>query len=181
MSALIPCILIGGGLGAVLGRFGKRSAGNWPLLANWRRGALSGALVGAMLFFATGLGGSAAMNQSTANVECITETNFDGVVQDCPKPVVVDFYATWCGPCKVLSPMLDKLAASFTNEIKFVKVNVDEAPNLSQRFNVQGIPTLLAFKNGKIADRVVGLLSSDELKSHLEALAETNASASDSH
>ena len=84
------------------------------------------------------------------------------------------------GPCKVLSPMLDKLAALFTNEIKFVKVNVDEAPNLSQRFNVQGIPTLLSFKNGKIVDNIVGLLPSDELKSHLEALAKTNTSASDS-
>ena len=181
MSALILCILIGGGLGAVLGRLGKRSAGHWPLLANWQRGALFGALVGAMFFFVTGIGGSAAMNQSTANVKRITEENFDAEVIHAAKPVVVDFYATWCGPCKVLSPMLDELAASFTNEIKFVKVNVDEAPDLSQRFNVQGIPTLLAFKNGKIVDSIVGLLPPDELKSHLDALAETNASAGISH
>ena len=180
MPAMILCALIGSGLGAALGWFGKCSTGACLLIANWRRGALYGAMVGIVLYIVTGMGGSPAMNQSTANVKRITEENFDAEVIHAARPVVVDFYATWCGPCKVLSPMLDKLAASFTNEIKFVKVNVDEAPNLSQRFNVQGIPTLLSFKNGKIVDNIVGLLPSDELKSHLEALAKTNTSASDS-
>ena len=174
MSALILCALIGSGVGAVLGRFGNCSAGNCPLLANWRRGALSGALVGVMFFFVTGIGGSAAMNQSTPNVKHINGAEFEAEVVRSAKPVVVDFYATWCGPCKILSPRLDTLAGSFTNEIKFVKINVDEAPDLSQRFNIQGIPTLLFFKNGKIVDGVVGLLSTDDLKAHLEALAGMN-------
>ncbi len=129
-----------------------------PLIANWRRGALYGALVGVVFYFLTGIGGSAGMNQSTANVKRISERNFEAEVIHAARPVVVDFYATWCGPCKILSPRLDKLAGSFTNEIKFAKVNVDEAPNLSQRFNIQGIPTLLFFKNGKVVDRIVGLL-----------------------
>ena len=71
MSALILCALIGSGVGAVLGRFGNRSAGNWPLLANWWRGALYGAVVGGMFYFVSGVGGSAAMNKSTANVKRI--------------------------------------------------------------------------------------------------------------
>jgi len=170
MSALILCALIGGGLGAALGYFGKCS---W--IANWRRGALCGVMVGVVFYFVAGVGGSAAMNQSTPNVTHITGAEFEAEVIHSPKPEVADFYATWCVPCKILSPRLDKLAGSFTNEIKFVKINVDEAPDLSQRFNIQGIPALLFFKNGKIVDSVVGLLPADDLKAHLEALAGTNA------
>jgi thioredoxin len=174
MSALIICALIGGGIGAAFGRFRKCSTGACPWVANWRRGALSGALFGVAFYFLTGVGGSAAMNQSTANVERITEANFDAGVLHSSRPVVVDFYATWCVPCKILSPRLDQLAGSFTNKIKFVKINVDESPNLSQRFNIQGIPTLLFFKDGKVVDQVVGLPPTDDLKAHLEALAGTN-------
>jgi thioredoxin len=174
MSALIICVLISGGIGAALGRFGKCPGGACSLIGNWRRGALAGALFGVVLYFLTGVGGSAAMNQSTANVERITEANFDAGVLHSSKPVVVDFYATWCVPCKILSPRLDQLAGSFTHEIKFVKINVDESPNLSQRFNIQGIPTLLFFKDGKVVDKVVGLPPTDDLKAHLEALAGTN-------
>ncbi len=175
MSALILCASIGGGIGAAFGYFSKCPTGRCPLIANWRRGALYGAMVGVLFYFITGVGGSAAMNQSTANVTHIAGAEFEAEVIHSPKPVVVDFYATWCGPCKILSPRLDKLAGSFTNKIKFVKINVDEAPDLSQRFNIQGIPTLLFFKDGKVVDGVVGLMSSDDLRSHLEALAGTTA------
>lgn len=175
MSALILCALIGGGLGATLGYFGKFSREKWPLIGNWQRGALSGVLVGVVFFFVTGVGGSASMNKSTPSVTHITGAEFESEVIHSPKPVVADFYATWCGPCKILSPRLDALAGSFTNKIKFVKINVDESPGLSQRFNIQGIPTLLFFKNGKVVDGVVGLLSSDDLRAHLEALEGTNA------
>ena len=174
MSALIPCALIGGGIGAALGYFGKFSPEKWPLIANWQRGAISGLMVGVVFFFVTGVGGSAGMNKSTPNVTYITGAEFEAGVIHSPKPVVADFYATWCGPCKILSPRLDALAGSFTNRIKFVKINVDESPDLAQRFNIQGIPTLLFFKDGKVVDSVVGLMSSDDLKSHLEALTGTN-------
>ncbi len=177
MWELILWALIGGGIGAMVGYFVKCSADKCPLIANWRRGALSGALFGVLFYFLTGVGGSAAMNQSTANVERITEADFDAGVVHSPRPVVVDFYATWCVPCKILSPRLDQLAGSFTNEIKFVKINVDESPNLSRRFNIQGIPTLLFFKDGKVVDRVVGLLSSDALRARLESLAGRNTTA----
>jgi thioredoxin 1 len=177
MLALILCVLIGGGLGAALGWLSKCSTGICPLLANWRRGALYGGMLGLAFYFLTGVGGSAAMNRSTPNVTHIAETQFEAEVIDSPKPVVVDFYATWCGPCKVLSPRLDKLASSFTNQIKFVKINVDEAPNLSRRFDIQGIPTLLFFKSGKVVDRILGLVETGDLKTHLESLAGPNAPA----
>jgi len=175
MSALILCALIGGGIGAALGYSGKCSPDKCPLISNWQRGALSGVMVGVVFFFVTGVGGSAGMNKSSPNVTHITGAEFEAEVIHSPKPVVADFYATWCGPCKILSPRLDALAGSFTNEIKFVKINVDESPKLAEQFNIQGIPTLLFFKNGKVVDGVVGLLSSDDLKAHLEALAGTNA------
>jgi thioredoxin 1 len=177
MSALILCLLIGGGLGAVLGWFGKCSTDTCPLIANWRRGAIYGALFGIVFCFVTGVGSSAAMNRSTPNVKHITGAEFETEVIHSTKPVVVDFYATSCSPCRILSPRLDKLAGAFTNEIKFVKINVDEAPALSQKFNIRGIPTLLFFKNGKVMDHILGLVETDDLKTHLESLAGKDASA----
>ncbi|HKW30200.1 MAG TPA: thioredoxin [Verrucomicrobiae bacterium] len=180
MLALILSVLICGGLGAVLGCFHQRSSGVRPLIANCQRSALYGALFGVVFYFLTGVGDSAALNQSTPNVTRIDEREFEAEVIHSTKPVVVDFYATWCGPCKVLSPMLDKLAGSFTNEIKFVKINVDEAPDLSQRLGIQGLPALWFFKNGTVVGAYAGLLPSDTLKARLESLAEMNASAGDS-
>lgn len=174
MPALILCVLIGGGLGTAFGWFGKHSTGKFPLIADWRRGALYGGMLGLAFFLLTGIGGSAAMNQSTPNVTRITEAEFNADVVHSPKPVVVDFYATWCGPCKILSPRLDKLAGSFTNEVKFVKINVDEAPTLTQRLGIQGFPTLLFFKDGKVVDGILGLVPSDTLKTRLEILAGIN-------
>lgn len=170
MFSLILHILIGGGLGMALGFFGRYSVRTRALTADWQRGAIYGALLGIVIFVVTGGGSSAAMNLSTPNVKHITETDFDAEVIDSTRPVVVDFYATWCGPCKILSPRLDRLAGSFTNEIKFVKVNVDEAPNLSRHFNIQGIPTLLFFRNGKVVGSTMGLVPSDVLKTRLGSL-----------
>jgi thioredoxin 1 len=158
-------------LGALLGYFGKCSSGACPLTANPWRGAIYGALLGGLFYYVSGGSSPASMNKSTANVKLITEGQFDTEVIQSPSPVVADFYATWCGPCKILSPMLDEVAGTFTNKIKFVKINVDEAPALSQRFDVQGIPTLLFFKNGKVINRIVGLPAMDDLKARLESLA----------
>jgi thioredoxin 1 len=170
MWPLILWLLAGGGIGAALGYFGKCSSGTCPLTSTWWRGAIYGAVLGCLFYFISGGSTPASMNKSTANVKLIKEGEFDGEVIQSPSPVVADFYATWCGPCKILSPRLDKLAGSFTNGIKFVKINVDEAPALSQRFDIQGIPTLLFFKNGKVVNRIVGLPATDDLKVRLESL-----------
>ena len=86
----------------------------------------------------------------------ITQGEFAEEVTRCPTPVVVDFYAVWCGPCREFSPVLDRAAEGFTGKIKFVKVNVDESPGLAQNYQVQAIPTVLLFKDGKLADRFTG-------------------------
>ncbi len=177
MLLLIPYLLAGGGIGAALGHFGKCASGTCPLTATWWRGALYGVVLGGLFYFISGGSTPAAMNQSTANVKLIKETVFDAEVIQSSSPVVADFYATWCGPCKILSPRLDQLAGSFTNRIQFVKINVDDAPHLSQNYDIQAIPTLLFFKHGQVVDRIVGLPTEDDLKAHLESFAGTNAPA----
>ena len=170
-------VLVGGGLGALLGYFGKCSSGACLLTANPKRGALFGALLGLAFHLASGRGGSAAANASTPNVSRIQESQFEVEVVQSTLPVVLDFYASWCGPCKILSPMLDALAGPLTNQVKFVKINVDEATTLAQRMEIQAMPTLLFFKAGKVVDRSIGLPSKDALKVRLESLAKGNAAA----
>jgi len=87
----------------------------------------------------------------------VTMENFETEVLKSDKPVIVDFWADWCGPCKRLSPAVEELANE-TDEAKLCKVNVDEQPELATRFNVMSIPTLIAFKNGKIHNTSVGLI-----------------------
>lgn len=168
---LFLAIAIGAGIGAALGYFGKCTSGACPLTASWQRGAMFGALLGALVYSTSTQRGSASLNESTPNVVRITETEFEAQVEQATSPVVVDFYATWCGPCKVLSPRLEKLAGEFSGKIKFVKVNVDEAQKLAGRFQVSAIPTLIFFKNGKVEDRVTGLLADDQLRLRLDSLA----------
>jgi thioredoxin len=171
MTSLILYGLIGSAAGAVMGYFGQCSSGACPLTSTWWRGAIYGAVLGGVFYFISGQTGSASLNQSTGNVKRIGQDQFEAEVVQAGSPVVVDFYATWCGPCKRLAPMLDELAGQFSGRIKFVKVNVDESPELSRRFQIEGIPTLLFFKDGKLVDRSVGLPSADALKSRLESLA----------
>lgn len=174
MNSILISVLIGGGLGAALGYFNQCKSGACPLTANWRRGALYGAVLAGLFSFAAGCGGnSAEMNQSTANVKHITDAEFDAAVTQATQPVVVDCYATWCGPCKMLAPIVDGLADEYAGKIKFYKVNVDESPKVSQEYHVQAIPTLLFFKNGKLTDTSVGLLSKTELTEKLDALVST--------
>jgi thioredoxin 1 len=172
---LLIYLLIGGSLGAALGYFGSCKSGACPLTANWRRGALYGAVMATIFYFASGRGGNATeMNQSTANVKHITDAQFDTEVTQATLPVVVDFYATWCGPCRRLAPTMDSLADQYAGKIKFVKVNVDESPKLAQKFQVEGIPMLVFFKNGKTAGTSVGLLAKEDLIQRLDALLQTN-------
>jgi thioredoxin 1 len=171
MLSLAGSLLVGGALGALLGYFGQCTSGTCPLTSTWWRGALYGGVLGLIFHFVSGGGNTAAMSQSTQNVKRISESQFEAEVTQSPLPVVVDFYADWCGPCRRLAPMLDELAGPLTNRVKFVKVNVDESPNLARRFEIQGIPALVFFRNGSVVDRVVGLPPADLLKQRLEALA----------
>ena len=172
---LLIYLLIGGGVGAGLGYFGSCKSGACPLTANWRRGAFFGALIGLMFYLSSGGGAnSTAMNQSTENVKHITDAEFDAEVTQSAVPVVMDFYATWCGPCRQLAPTMDSLADQYAGKIKFVKINVDESPKLAQKFQVEGIPMLVFFQNGKAAGTSVGLVAKEDLILRLDSLLQTN-------
>jgi thioredoxin 1 len=101
----------------------------------------------------------------------LNETNFKAEVLDAVGPVLVDFYAPWCGPCKMLAPFLEQLAVGFTGKIKFAKLNVDHAPTLAGLYEITGVPTLVLFRGGKAVDQMVGLVSPGLLKIWLEKTA----------
>jgi thioredoxin 1 len=167
MTTLIASLLTGAGLGALLGRFGRCASGSCALTANWRRGAVFGAAIGFMVYLAAN-----GSHQPSKNIKAITDAEFDAEVTRAGAPVVVDFFATWCGPCRTLAPRLDKLAGEFGGRIKFVSVNVDQSPALAEKFNVRGVPTLIFIgRDGQVVETSVGLLPAETLRAKLEALA----------
>ncbi len=101
----------------------------------------------------------------------VTEATFEQEVLQADEPVLVDFWAEWCGPCKMIAPLIDEIAKEKAGMVKVAKVNVDENQSLSMKYNVRAIPALLFFKNGQLRDQVIGMTSKKDLLGRLEALA----------
>lgn len=102
----------------------------------------------------------------------LTEANFNSEVIESEQPVLVDFWAEWCGPCKMIGPILDQLSGEIEGQAKIAKVNVDESRELAVKYNVKSIPLLLFFKNGEVKDQIVGAnVTKDQLKAKLLSLA----------
>ena len=104
---------------------------------------------------------------STAILE-VTDANFDEEVLKSEQPVLIDFWAVWCGPCKALAPIVDEVAASYAGKVKVAKMNVDQNQGTPGRYGIRGIPTLLIFKGGQVKEQIVGYVPKETIEKAIE-------------
>lgn len=101
-------------------------------------------------------------------IQQLQEQNFNEAISNTKGPVLVDFWAEWCGPCKMMNPVLENLAGELDGSVAIAKLNVDESPDITQRYNVRGIPTLLLFNNGELVAQRTGAASQQQVKAFIE-------------
>ncbi len=102
------------------------------------------------------------------HVQQVTDNDFEQSILKAGKPALVDFWAPWCGPCRIIGPIVEELAPNYQGRAVIAKMNVDDNPQIAQRLGVTSIPTLMMFKDGKLVDRVVGAMSKGELQKFIE-------------
>lgn len=103
-----------------------------------------------------------------SNIITVTESNFAEEVTQSTTPVLIDFWAEWCGPCKMIAPILDEIASEYDGKLKIGKINIDEQQALAVQHGIRAVPTLLIFKDGEVADQIIGLKSKRDLKANLD-------------
>lgn len=108
---------------------------------------------------------------ANANVVELNDSNFESVVGSASEPVLVDFWAPWCAPCRMLGPVVDEIASETVGKFKIAKVNVDDSPGVAQKFGIRSIPALLFFKGGEKKDQTIGVTGKADIVRRLEALA----------
>lgn len=111
------------------------------------------------------------LHMAAANIVNLTSSNFQSEVLQSTKPVLVDFWAEWCGPCKAIAPILDELAGEYEGRVRIGKVDIDSEQTLASTYGIQAIPTLLLFNKGQVVEQVTGLRSKRDLKQKLEGVA----------
>lgn len=112
------------------------------------------------------------VQMASENIVEVTDANFEEEVKNSAVPILVDFWAPWCGPCLRMAPMLEEIAAKYQGKLKVVKVNVDESQQTAIAFGIQSIPTLLIFKNGEVAERILGLMPPNVLEEKINSVLE---------
>ena len=161
--------LLGSGLGALMGYFGKCSSGACPLTANPWRGAFFGLMIGLMFAFSFGRSRAATPAAAPENVKVITgQEDFAKLVEKSTRPVFVKFHAPWCGWCRKLAPIVEKLAGEYRGRMDFVQVNTEDNADLAKRFSVEGLPTSLIFENGRKVEAIVGYRDEAALRKIIE-------------
>ncbi len=105
------------------------------------------------------------MGENTINV---SDSNFESMVLKSDVPALVDFWASWCAPCKAIAPIVDEMAAAYSGKVRVAKMNVDDNPSTPGRYGVRGIPTLILFKDGKVVDQLVGAVPKDQVRELIE-------------
>lgn len=179
MVKLILIIAAGAGIGALLGRTRSCETGACPLTATPARGAMYGAFLAALAGFGLMRPGASSTKEAAATSDRIvaisSEAQFEAEVLDSAEPVLVDFYATWCGPCTRLAPVMVELAEDPDAPLKVVKVDVDANRELAGKYGVSSIPDVRVFAAGKETDRFIGIQDKKVYRQAVEKAAHPTA------